>query len=124
MKYLLIIALAFSINACAQKDKTILERQHAEKELKSFLANTNQHNVISKKNLILEDKETAISVAEPILFKIYGKENIQSEKPYQAYLVNNYWVISGTLPDDSLGGTFLIILDAKNSQVIRITHGK
>ena len=116
--------MAFSINACSQNKRTILGKSHAEKELKIALSKEAQHNVIDNKSVLIKDSSTAINVAEPILFSIYGKENIESEKPYETYLINNYWVIAGTLPEDSSGGTFLIIIDARNSKVLKITHGK
>ena len=101
-----------------------MEKSHAEKELKLALSKESQHNVINNKSVLIKDSSTAINVAEPILFSIYGRENIESEKPYETYLIDNYWVIAGTLPEDSSGGTFLIIIDARNSQVLKITHGK
>ena len=55
---------------------------------------------------------------------IYGKENIESQKPYEHYLIKNYWIIAGTLKKDIVGGTFLIIIDARNSKILKITHGK
>ena len=99
-------------------------KSFAEKELKLALSKESQHNVINNKSVLIKDSLTAINVAEPILFSIYGKENIESEKPYETYLIDNYWVIAGTLPEDSLGGTFLIIIDSRNSKVLKITHGK
>ncbi|WP_410779748.1 NTF2 fold immunity protein [Hymenobacter negativus] len=61
---------------------------------------------------------------EPVLFRIYGRENIVKQRPYERYLIDHYWVVSGTLPEDWVGGTFMIIMDARNSQVIRLTHGR
>jgi hypothetical protein len=124
MKYITLILLAFSINACSQNNRSVLGKSHAEKELKLALSKESQHNVINNKSVLIKDSSTAINVAEPILFSIYGRENIESEKPYETYLIDNYWVIAGTLPEDSKGGTFLIIIDARNSQVLKITHGK
>jgi hypothetical protein len=74
---------------------------------------------------LIGDKETAINVAESILFKIYGKENIISERPYKTYLIDGYWYLSGTLPKGYLlGGTFEIIIYSINGQVIKLMHGK
>ena len=73
---------------------------------------------------LISDKETAISVAEAILFKFYGKENIIAERPYEIYLIAGYWYISGTLPENSNGGTFEIIFSSQNGRVIKLTHGK
>jgi hypothetical protein len=124
MRYLPILLLAISINACSQNNRTELGKRHAEKELKLALSKESQHNVIDNKNVIIKDSSTAIKVVEPILFSIYRKENIESQKPYECYLIENYWVIAGTLPKDMDGGTFLIIIDARNSKVVKITHGK
>ena len=75
-------------------------------------------------NTIINDSATAISIAEPILFTIFGKEHILSEKPYEAYFIEGYWYISGTIPINNKGGGFEIIINAKNCQVIRLTHYK
>ena len=118
--------LALTINACGQtkNNHNRLGKIYAEQELKSALNNKAQHNVIDNVNLIIKDSLTAINIVEPILFSIYGKDNIVRQRPYEIFLIDSYWVINGTLPKGYLGGTFLIIIDAKNSKVIRISHGK
>ncbi|MCB2408039.1 NTF2 fold immunity protein [Hymenobacter lucidus] len=74
--------------------------------------------------VLLPDKATAITVAESMLFKVYGKDNISRQRPYEAYLIDGFWYISGTLPEGWEGGVFEIILDAKTSQALALTHGK
>lgn len=124
MKYFFLSLLLVTLGSCAQNKRLVLGEENAKQELKVALSKKAQHNVIDYKKLIIKDSVTAIKIAEPILFDIYGKENIEQQKPYESYLLENYWVISGTLPEDYKGGTFLIIIDARNSQVIKITHGK
>jgi hypothetical protein len=124
MKYFSIILLVFSLNACSENNRIKLGKSHAKSELNLALSKESQHNFIDNKSVIIKDRSTAIKIAEPILFSIYGKKNIESQKPYESYLIKNYWVISGTLPKDMLGGTFLIIIDERNSKVLKITHGK
>jgi hypothetical protein len=99
-------------------------RSHAENELQVALSDTTLHNIMNLDSFIIRKANVAISVAEPILFSMYGKENIINQRPYESYQIDKYWIISGTLPKGSAGGTFLIILDARNSKVIRLTHGK
>jgi len=126
-KLTLITLIFFSsiYHSCERtRDRLILGEEYAKNQLKTTLADSTVDNVISLKTLIINDKETAINVIEPILFSIYGKNSIKKQQPYEAYLINNYWVISGTLPKGYLGGTFLIIVDATNSKIIRLTHGK
>jgi len=120
------ILLAFALTSCSQEKKarTISGRNYAEKELKAAFLDSNLHNVVDNKTPIVNDSLTAISVAEPILFNIYGKENIIKQRPYEIYYIEKYWIIMGTLPKNNTGGTFLIIINSMDSKIIRITHGK
>ncbi len=116
----------YTITVCGQKksDKAILGVENARQELKSALNDKSRHNVIDYKTEIIRDSVTAIKIAESILFNIYGKKNIVRQRPYENYRIDNYWVITGTLSKNSMGGTFLIIIDSINSEIIKITHGK
>lgn len=118
--------LTFSLTNCSQtrNDRAIIGRSGAEQELKSTLADMSKDNFLEGKRIIIKDSVTAISVAEPILFSIYGKDNIIKQRPYETFLIDKYWIINGTLPIDYLGGTFLIIIDSQDSKIIKIFHGK
>jgi NTF2 fold immunity protein len=125
-KILTLFSLLVYMTSCGQNksDRLILGKKYAEEELKSSLTDTTKHNVLKSETLIIKDSLTATTIAESILFGIYGKGNITKQKPYEVYHIENYWLLKGTLPKDSHGGTFFIILDARNSQTIRISHGK
>lgn len=119
--FIVFCQISFSQNSIEQnKEGRII----AEKELELALSKKSRHNVIDQKSIIIKDTLSAIIIAESILFNIYDKTSILEQKPYEIYHINNYWVISGTLPKDYKGGTFLIILDDRNSEIIKITHGK
>ncbi len=124
--FILFLFLILSFNACGQykRDRIILGRPYAEQELRESLNDSSLHNVIDHKTSIIKDSTVAISVAESVLFSIYGKESIIKQRPYEIYFINNYWILIGTLPEGSLGGTFLIIIDSRDSRIIRLTHGK
>ncbi len=128
MKNLLIAFNVFilTLSSCGQKnvDTQKLGETQARNELKIALSDTTIHNLIYPNSIIIKDKETIIKMVEPLLFATYTRENIMKQRPYKAYLVDKYWVISGTLPNGYLGGNFLIIVDATNSKIIRLTHGK
>lgn len=97
---------------------------HAENELNTALSEKSPHNVLNNSPVLIKDSSTAIQIAEPILYSIYGKENITKQRPYKIYFINYYWVIMGMLPFNSKGGTFLIIFDARDCKIIKLTHGK
>lgn len=123
--YIWILLFSFVSISCTQRNnRATSEKTNTENQLKYVLSDKNQHNLIDNKRIIIKDSLTAISVAEPILFGIYGKDNIVNQKPYEINLIDSCWILSGTLPKNMVGGTFFIIIDARNSKIIKITHGK
>lgn len=125
-KILLFLSLSIFIISCSQSksERIILGEKYAKSELEKTLNPKNQHNVIDNKSLIITNKETAVKIAETILFEIYGKKNIENQKPYEIYKFENFYVILGTLPKNSVGGSFIIIIDGTNSKILKISHGK
>ena len=113
--------ISFSQNSIEQNKEG---RIFAENQLELALSKKSGHNVINQKETIIKDSLSAITIAETILFTIFDKASILDQKPYETYHINNYWVIFGTLPKGYKGGTFLIILDDRTSEIIKITHGK
>lgn len=124
MKKILVMLFVISQISCNKILHRKLGIQSAKNELESALNDTTKLVILDEKELLIKEENTAIQVAEPILFEIYGKSKIESEKPYEAYLINNYWVIRGTMSNFSFGGTFSIVIDARNSKVVYIIHYK
>lgn len=109
----------------AENDRLILGRGHAQRALNEVLLGYFRHNLIGGHNRnIIDDEETAIKFAETILFSIYSEESILRQRPYEVYLIDHYWIISGTSPKGHRDATFLIIINAQNAQILQITHGK
>jgi len=113
--------IMLSLSAFSQ-NKNNKEDQWGRDIIKKALAEKNNYHV--RINKPIPDRKTAIEVAEPILFKGYGEDHIIGEKPYNVYSIDGYWILTGTLPKGYHGGTFLIILAAKDGRVIKIIHGK
>jgi hypothetical protein len=72
---------------------------------------------------LIRDKDMAVSIAEVLLFKSYGKALISGERPYECYLIDGYWFLRGTLPKSYTGDVFEMIMSAKDGRVIKMTHG-
>ena len=120
---ILIIGFLISTNLQAQEsDKKSDELIHAEQLLNYALKNKSERKIMETP--LIPKKENAINYAENILFELYGKEKIESEKPYQIHLINDYWVITGTLPKGMLGGVFELVFDSWNGKVLMLEHGK
>ena len=120
---LVVLIFILSLFSCGQvfKNRTVLGEKNAKRAVTEAI---NYKNYKPFYDTLIKNKETAIAIVEPILFSIYGKKEIVSERPYECYLIEGFWYISGTLPQDWQGGVFEIIINSKDGCVIKLTHGK
>jgi len=120
---LILFIVILPLFSCSQNSNgtVVIGEQNAREAIKSAIADKDYNPFY---DTLIKDKETAIAVAEPILFKIYGKKNIIDEKPYECYLIDGYWYMSGTLRKGWKGGVFEIIISSKDGRVIKLIHGK
>ena len=72
----------------------------------------------------LNNSSAAIKLAEKEWLRIYGN-HIYEKEPFKASLKNDtIWVVKGTLEKGMRGGTPYAEINAKNCQIIMLTHGK
>jgi len=71
------------------------------------------------------DAATAIQIAIAVWSSIYGKAQINSEKPYTAALKGDVWTVSGSLPRGTavVGGVAIAEISKQNGTILRISHG-
>ena len=69
--------------------REVMGEQNAKQAVKNAIGDKNYKPFY---DTLIKDRETAIAVVEPILFKIYGKKNIISERPYESYLIDGYGI--------------------------------
>ena len=70
------------------------------------------------------DKAAASALAEKRLIPLYGKKQIESERPFKAELNGNVRHVWGYLPPDSAGGVAEIWIDKSNGKALNIRHGE
>lgn len=73
--------------------------------------------------------DVAVRIAECILSEIYGKENIEKEKPFSVNLENEVWIIEGNIPqmEDStvtFCGQSYIEIKKGNGEILKLLHTK
>jgi NTF2 fold immunity protein len=71
---------------------------------------------------LVPDKETAIKIAEVILFRLYGEEDIIAERPYKVKQEDDIWWISGTLKENGFGSAFNIAISKQTGAVLHLEH--
>lgn len=68
------------------------------------------------------DEQTAITIAVAVWTPIYGKEQIDNEKPYRAVLKDGVWTVTGALPTGSNGGTAIAKISKKDGRILKVNH--
>ena len=74
---------------------------------------------------VVPNEETAIKIAETIWFPIYG-DGIYSKQPFKAVYntKEKCWYVSGTLPENTIGGVPEIKINKTDGKIVYINHGK
>jgi len=79
------------------------------------------------------DSGTAVTVAQAVLTPVYGKNQIESEKPFTASLHDGVWTVEGTLrcPDgkggvttECFGGVAVVKISKSDGRILYMLHGK
>jgi hypothetical protein len=70
------------------------------------------------------DEQTAVAIAVAVWTPIYGKEQIESEKPFHATLKNGVWFVEGSLDEPRIGGTAMAEIAQNDGRVLRVIHYK
>lgn len=73
--------------------------------------------------------DVAIQIAEAVLVPVYGKDVVDSERPFHATLKGDLWVVNGTVPCQGAplgavcpGGNAEVRLSKKTGRIIYMMH--
>lgn len=80
-------------------------------------------------------EEKVLEIAEKRAIEVYGKDQIEDEKPLKATLKEAVWHVEGTLQcedpsteeiktDGCVGGVVEIEISDKDLKILKITHGE
>ncbi len=78
-----------------------------------------QHEPIpwTESRLVAPTAEVAIGIHTAVVRAAYGEEALR-DKPFVAVRSGDYWVVRGTVPEGSLGGTPITVIRAKDGAVL------
>jgi len=110
----LLVALALVAQSPSEHDMFVYNRRLI-KQGHSYLP----------KNGYVPDKDTAVAIAYAVAVPIYGKKEMDGEKPFQAELEDGIWTIQGTFHCDSCaGGTLVMQISKASGKILFLTHTK
>ena len=106
-----------SINAIAANDQELAWAR-------SLIQEGKRADAYRPENGYAPDEKTAIGIALNVWAPIYGKDHIEKQKPYSAFLVDGYWLVSGSLPKHMVGGVAHAVIEKKTGQIVYVIHSQ
>jgi len=89
---------------------------------------------ITPREGFVPNQETAVRIAEVVLIPIYGKDRLESERPFTAKLKENTWTVYGTLRCSDgkggsttvgcRGGVAIVEISKLDARVLSVSHGR
>lgn len=72
-----------------------------------------------KKSVLTE--QDAISIATIKLTEMYGKENVEKEKPFHAKLDHDsIWIVTSNKPDNWIGGATIVTVRKSDGKIMNV----
>lgn len=99
---------SFIVSLCFGGAVLAAEPRHSYKPAEGFVPNA----------------ETAVRIAIAVWEPIYGRDNIEGQKPIRAELKDGIWYVSGTLPAGLRGGVAEAEIAKLDGRILRVSHGK
>ena len=79
--------------------------------------------ITSSKDTLIATPEAAAIIAKAAVISIYDEE-CAKEQPYKIVSNSIYWIVSGTLRDGYVGGTFTMVIRKKDGKIEHYYHEK
>lgn len=92
--------------------------------LLSFGADDAKPHSVRPKDGFVPNEESAIQIAVAVWTPIYGKKNIECQKPYKAMLKGGIWHVFGHLPKNTPGGVAIAEIQKTDAKIVRVSHGQ
>ena len=115
---------AMEVSKTPQFDYLQEQKSNRTAQPKAHQTATDSSKGLPLNDVVVSSEQTAIQIAVAAWTPIYGKDNIERQKPYKAWLKDGIWHVTGSLPENSIGGVAIAEIRKSDAKIIRISHGK
>jgi hypothetical protein len=98
-----------------------IKREDIEKHVQEALR---QKRPLEAGKLVVPTAAVAEAIHSAVAGAVYGRDQIEKQRPFRAVRSGEFWVVYGYLPPDTLGGVAVTVLRASNGEIIWIMHGQ
>ena len=120
MRIVITIALILIFQSCL-----VFKRGTSREYAQNHIAKLDSNFADLKYDGEIFSKREAIKVGKDSVYDVFGFWHINlRERPYRKHFIGNYLYLSGTLSKRKSGGSFWVIVDRRNGEIIQLSHGK
>jgi hypothetical protein len=116
---LLAVVLSAQTQPLSPEARAIYEqsaKQHVQEAIRKAAP-----NVLTARDAV-PTEDAAAQIHAAVAGAVFGKEHIERQRPYIPIRDGEFWVVYGSLPGGSLGGTAVTVIRASNGEVLRLVH--
>ena len=141
LKYLFLYFVVFLMQSCKNdtkmKDSTLnmeITNQTKQAQVSKTKMYVTNEGLLSKdfaylskyepKDGFVPTAEIASMIADAVLSNIYGKTNIDEQKPFSINLDNGIWIIDGYIEPGIKGGSAYMEISQETGEILKVSHGK
>jgi NTF2 fold immunity protein len=124
MKRFLLVLLSMTLTAAQNGNAITTESIYADAAANHVKEALRQGKPLSWKTdaLVVPNANVAEAIHSAVAGSVYGDEKIQKQKPFRAVRTGEFWVVFGSLPEKTLGGTAVTVIRASNGEILRVIH--
>lgn len=119
----IMLALVFSLTGAAQlspaEERAIYEKD-AKEQIRHALSRKMPNGVLKRGAAATEQVATQIHAA--VAGEIFGAEKLRKQQPFRAIRSGEFWVVYGSIPENTMGGTAVSVIRISNGEVLSVVH--
>jgi NTF2 fold immunity protein len=124
MKRFLLVLLSMTLTAAHNGNAITTESIYADAAANHVKEALRQGKPLSWKTdaRVVPNANVAEAIHSAVAGSVYGDEKIQKQKPFRAVRTGEFWVVFGSLPEKTLGGTAVTVIRSSNGEILRVIH--
>jgi hypothetical protein len=120
---ILVLIVAVALSAQTQPlapNARAIYGQSAKRQVAEAMRKAPPNVLASREAVPTEDAASQIHGA--VASAVFGKENLEKQRPFIPIRNGEFWVVYGSIPDKRAGGTAVTVIRASNGEVLRLMH--
>jgi len=114
-----ILSLSGQAQQAAPETRAIYEKD-AKEQVRLALAKKSPNALLTRG--AVPSERVAVAIHQAVASSMFGDNHIRKQQPFFAVRSGEFWVVYGSVPGGSLGGSAVSVIRASNGEVLSVVH--